>query len=54
MDLQVRLCGMTQNDIDVLSFAAMVVANETAARAEALQGQSTSDETKTTLSKRQV
>lgn len=54
MDLQVRLCGMTENDIDVLSFAAMVVANETAARAETLQEQGTSDETKMTMSKRQV
>lgn len=34
MDLQMRLCGMTENDIDVLSFASLIVTNEMAARAE--------------------
>jgi hypothetical protein len=54
MDLQMRLCGMTEEDIDVLSFAAMIVANETAARAETRQEPGASDDAIESISKKQV
>ena len=54
MDLQMRLCGMTEDDVDVLSFAAMIVANETAARAETQQKPETSDDSIKSIAKKQV
>ncbi|MGA7713951.1 MAG: hypothetical protein WCA81_18810 [Rhizomicrobium sp.] len=54
MDLQMRLCGMTENDIDVLSFASLIVTNEMAARAETQPESGTSDNATKKISKKQV